>query len=518
MRLRVGGTCQGRQTAARTCPGQSPRAPDVRPSRARAPGTGAGRAPGAARTGPERRSGAPRQHPRRRPGARLARAARRARRRPPGARRGRRRRRAPGQRHRRRRWRCCRRTLGSGARSAGRGRAAATASRVGQLVAQTPRRAGPAYYAETAKRRVPASTGTGFLAPVPGSRADVRRVVAADRLDPPPGDRVLDRADARTTASTPSAAAPGRCSSTSRTARRARGRCTASPSARATAPSATRTRRCHHPSIYDDFDAIMAAGALLRDAGATRAARRRVVVGGVRVLRPRPLRHRVRQPGAGSRARLGARRLLRQLPAWTERSSPSSTPPTASTPAAGCSPTSSARRARSARRSATRNAASVSAPRRAATPLRRSSPIAARRAARTAHAEPPGAGGGADGDDAAASPPRRRRRPRRRPRHRRAGASAAPRLHGAQEAARLRLTRLRPAHEHVRLVGELLPQVRTSASTSTYSRMTRWPTASGSARPASRSSVASRGRQLYHQPAPHEHRKIRPRSGRRATR
>ena len=64
------------------------------------------------------------------------------------------------------------------------------------------------------------------------------------------------------------AAAPGRCSSTSPTGRCRPGSGTATPSRAATRPADYPHKTEKHPSIYDDYDAIMAGAALLRDYGA----------------------------------------------------------------------------------------------------------------------------------------------------------------------------------------------------------------------------------------------------------
>ena len=139
---------------------------------------------------------------------------------------------------------------------------------VGQLVAQTPRRAGPAYYAETAMLRVPASTGTGFL---PLYREAARTFGVSWRLLASIHRQETAFSTAPTTYHGLNAfgccAGPMQFNVTN-----------GPPSTwalyRQSFRHGKRPKRyphptLHHPSIYDDFDAIMAAGALLRDSGAT---------------------------------------------------------------------------------------------------------------------------------------------------------------------------------------------------------------------------------------------------------
>jgi hypothetical protein len=154
------------------------------------------------------------------------------------------------------------------------GAAGAAASRVavGQLVAPRPkpRRAGPAYYRKTASRRVSASAAPGFL---PLYRQAARTFGVSWRL-------LASIHRQETAFSTVSGTYHGL---------NAFG-CCAGPmqfNVKNGPPSTwalyrdsfrlgDRPRRYphptrKHPSIYDDFDAIMAAGALLRDSGATEA-------------------------------------------------------------------------------------------------------------------------------------------------------------------------------------------------------------------------------------------------------
>ncbi|MDP1850668.1 MAG: hypothetical protein Q8K79_22945 [Solirubrobacteraceae bacterium] len=141
---------------------------------------------------------------------------------------------------------------------------------VGQLVAQTPRRAGPAYYAETAKRRVPASTGTGFLALY---RAAARTFGVSWRLLA----SIHRQETAFSTAPTTyHGLNPFGCCAGPMQFNVTNGPPSTWALYRQSFRHGKRPKRYphptrHHPSIYDDFDAIMAAGALLRDSGATDA-------------------------------------------------------------------------------------------------------------------------------------------------------------------------------------------------------------------------------------------------------
>ena len=78
-------------------------------------------------------------------------------------------------------------------------------------------------------------------------------------------------------------------------------------------PAAYDHATAKHPSIYDDFDSIMAAAHLLSADGAGYALDGVGVGGGVRLLRPRRDRRDVRRPGARARDRLVPARLLHQL-------------------------------------------------------------------------------------------------------------------------------------------------------------------------------------------------------------
>lgn len=143
---------------------------------------------------------------------------------------------------------------------------------VGLLPGSTaqPRRAGPAYYAKTASKRVPVATGSGFL---PLYREAARAFGVSWRLIA----SIHRQETAFSTASTTyhglnafgCCAGPMQFNVTN-----------GPPSTwalyRQSFRQGKRPRRYphptrHHPSIYDDFDAIMAAGALLRDGGATQS-------------------------------------------------------------------------------------------------------------------------------------------------------------------------------------------------------------------------------------------------------
>ncbi|HEV2775648.1 MAG TPA: hypothetical protein VGV90_08665, partial [Solirubrobacteraceae bacterium] len=143
---------------------------------------------------------------------------------------------------------------------------------VGQLVAegQTPRRAGPSYYAKTAARRVPASTGSGFM---PLYREAARTFGVSWRLIA----SIHRQETAFSTApSTYHGLNPFGCCAGPMQFNVTNG----PPSTwalyrqsfrRGNRPSRYPHPTLHHPSIYDDFDAIMAAAALLRDGGASDA-------------------------------------------------------------------------------------------------------------------------------------------------------------------------------------------------------------------------------------------------------
>ena len=140
----------------------------------------------------------------------------------------------------------------------------------GLLVAETekPRRAGRSYYRKTAARRVPASIGSGFLALY---REAARSFGVSWRLIASIHRQETAFSTAPTTYHGLNAfgccAGPMQFNVTN-----------GPPSTwalyRQSFRQGDRPRRYphptrHHPSIYDDFDAIMAAGALLRDSGAT---------------------------------------------------------------------------------------------------------------------------------------------------------------------------------------------------------------------------------------------------------
>jgi hypothetical protein len=142
---------------------------------------------------------------------------------------------------------------------------------VGQLVAaDTPRRAGPSYYAKTAKRRVPASTGSGFL---PLYREAARTFGVSWRLIA----SIHRQETAFSTAPTTyHGLNPFGCCAGPMQFNVTNGPPSTWALYRQSFRKGNRPRRyphptLHHPSIYDDFDAMMAAGALLRDAGATDA-------------------------------------------------------------------------------------------------------------------------------------------------------------------------------------------------------------------------------------------------------
>ena len=126
----------------------------------------------------------------------------------------------------------------------------------------------------------------------------------------------------------------------------ARGSATATRSAPGTARSATRTGTQHHPSIYDDFDAIMAAGRAaesLRGRGRCWAApsgRAAYAYYGHDLFGVD-----VRQPGPRARRCAGAaRRLLRQLRAGRRARGGVRCRLRRGDPRSSCSPTRSARR------------------------------------------------------------------------------------------------------------------------------------------------------------------------------
>lgn len=142
---------------------------------------------------------------------------------------------------------------------------------VGQLVAaDAPRRAGASYYARTAKRRVPASTGSGFL---PLYREAARTFGVSWRLIA----SIHRQETAFSTAPTTyHGLNPFGCCAGPMQFNVTNGPPSTWALYRQSFRKGNRPKRyphptLHHPSIYDDFDAIMAAGALLRDAGATDA-------------------------------------------------------------------------------------------------------------------------------------------------------------------------------------------------------------------------------------------------------
>lgn len=161
---------------------------------------------------------------------------------------------------------------GSGAVAAAGGAAQSHRVAVGLLAeqAEAPRRAGPSYYAKTAARRVPASTGSAFI---PLYREAARTFGVSWRLIASIHRQETAFSTAPTTYHGLNAfgccAGPMQFNVTN-----------GPPSTwalyRQSFRRGDRPRRyphptLHHPSIYDDFDAIMAAGALLRDSGATEA-------------------------------------------------------------------------------------------------------------------------------------------------------------------------------------------------------------------------------------------------------
>ena len=142
---------------------------------------------------------------------------------------------------------------------------------VGQVVAaEAPRRAGPSYYAKTAKRRVPAATGSGFL---PLYREAARTFGVSWRLLA----SVHRQETAFSTAPTTyHGLNPFGCCAGPMQFNVTNGPPSTWARYRQSFRKGNRPKRYphptrHHPSIYDDFDAIMAAGALLRDGGATGA-------------------------------------------------------------------------------------------------------------------------------------------------------------------------------------------------------------------------------------------------------
>ena len=152
--------------------------------------------------------------------------------------------------------------------------AGAAPSRIaaGRLVAQPRerRRPGPAYYRRTAMRHVPASVKAGFM---PLYREAARTFGVSWRLLASVHRQETAFSTAPTTYRGLNAfgccAGPMQFNVTN-----------GPPSTwalyrqsfrRGDRPRRYPHRTRHHPSIYDDFDAIMAAGALLRDSGATEA-------------------------------------------------------------------------------------------------------------------------------------------------------------------------------------------------------------------------------------------------------
>ncbi len=131
-----------------------------------------------------------------------------------------------------------------------------------------PRRAGPAYYARTAKRRVPASTGSSFL---PLYREAGRTFGVSWRLLASIHRQETAFSTAPTTYHGLNAFG---CCAGPMQFNVSNGPPSTWALYKQSFRAGDRPRRYphptrHHPSIYDDFDAIMAAGALLRDSGAT---------------------------------------------------------------------------------------------------------------------------------------------------------------------------------------------------------------------------------------------------------
>ena len=121
------------------------------------------------------------------------------------------------------------------------------------------------------------------------------------------------RRRAPTTGSTSRAAAAGRCSSTSPTGPSTTWDLVSNSYLYGRRPAAYDHVAPKHPSIYDDFDSIMAAAHLLSADGAGYALDASRLGRRLRLLRPRRDRHRLRRPGARARDRLVPARLLHQL-------------------------------------------------------------------------------------------------------------------------------------------------------------------------------------------------------------
>ena len=143
---------------------------------------------------------------------------------------------------------------------------------VGELVAQAdaPRRAGPSYYRKTAARRVSASTASGFMALY---REAARTFGVSWRLLA----SIHRQETAFSTAPTTyHGLNPFGCCAGPMQFNVTNGPPSTWALYRLSYRLGDRPRRyphptLKHPSIYDDFDAMMAAGALLRDSGATEA-------------------------------------------------------------------------------------------------------------------------------------------------------------------------------------------------------------------------------------------------------
>lgn len=143
---------------------------------------------------------------------------------------------------------------------------------VGRLAAQAapPRRAGPSYYRKTASRRVSASTGAGFM---PLYREAAATFGVSWRL--------LASIHRQETAFSTAPSTYHGLNAFGCCAGPMQFNVTNGPPStwalyrqsyrRGDRPRRYPHRMPKHPSIYDDFDAIMAAGALLRDSGATEA-------------------------------------------------------------------------------------------------------------------------------------------------------------------------------------------------------------------------------------------------------
>ena len=117
--------------------------------------------------------------------------------------------------------------------------------------------------ASASRRALPSE----FLPLYREARARLRRQLAADRLHPPPGDGVLDRATHVPRAQRLRLLRRADAVQRHERARQHLGALPPGVPRRQAARRATRTAR-PPPSIYDDFDAIMAAGSLLRASGA----------------------------------------------------------------------------------------------------------------------------------------------------------------------------------------------------------------------------------------------------------